>query len=186
MPAYPYLSPKEAFPKSQAAAKRALEIDPTLPEAHTAMAYSLGLYDLKWAEADREFKRAIELDPKNSLSHVRFAICYYVPLGRANEAIKENELAVEIEPLNLVNGANLVWMYTLARRNDDALAQGRRVYDLEPDFVLGRYLLGLTYNANGMYREAITLTEKPLQVRSDESIDAAGCGLRLCKIGPQE
>ena len=163
MPAYPYLSPKEAFPKSQAAAKRALEIDPTLPEAHTAMAYSLGLYDWNWAEAEREFKRAIELDPKNSLSHVRFAICYYLPLGRVDEAIKENELAVEIEPLNLVNGANLVWMYMLARRNDDALAQGRKVYDLEPDFVLGRYLLGLTYNANGMYREAITLTEKPLQ-----------------------
>jgi serine/threonine protein kinase/Flp pilus assembly protein TadD len=163
MPAYPYLSPNEAFPKSQAAAKRALEIDPTLPEAHTGMAYSLGLYDWNWADAEREFKRAIELDPKNSLSHVRFAICYYVPLGRLNEAIKENELAVEIEPLNLVNGANLVWMYMLARRNDDALAQGRKVYDLEPDFILGRYLLGLTYNANGMYREAITIAEKPLQ-----------------------
>jgi serine/threonine-protein kinase len=163
MPAYPYLSPKEAFPKSQAAAERALEIDPTLPEAHAAMAYSLGLYDWKWAEAEREFKRAIELDPRNSLSHVRFAICYYIPVGRVDEAIKENELAVEIEPLNLVNGANLVWMYMLARRNDDALAQGKKVYDLEPDFVLGRYLLGLAYNANGMYQEAISLTEKPLQ-----------------------
>ena len=163
MPAYPYMSPKEAFPQAKAAARKALEIDPTLTEAHMAMACSVGLFDRNWAEAERGLKRAIDLDPKNSLAHLRFAICSYVPTGRMDEAIRETELAIELDPLNLVNGSNLVWNYMLAGRNADALAQGKKVYDLEPDFVLGRYHLGLAYNANGMYKEAIALTEKSLQ-----------------------
>ena len=56
MPAYPYLSPKEAFPQAKAAAKRGLEIDPTLAEAHAALANTLAAYDWNWAEAETEFK----------------------------------------------------------------------------------------------------------------------------------
>ena len=186
MPAYPYLSPKEAFPKSQAAAKRALEIDPTLSEAHAAMAYSLALYDWNWTEAEREFKRAIDLDPKNSLAHVRFAICYYLPTGRMDQAIKEDELAVELEPLNLVNGANLVWMYMAAGRNADALAQGKKVYELEPDFILGRYLLGLTYNNNRMYREAIELAEKTLQADPNNQLMLQVAGYAYARLGRRD
>jgi serine/threonine-protein kinase len=183
MPAYPYLAPKEAFPKSKAAAKRALEIDPNLAEAHSALAYSLGLYDWNWAEAEREFKRAIELDPKNALAHVRFAISCYQPTGRTDEAIKETTLAVELEPLNLVNGANLVWVYLVARRNEESLAQGKKVNDLEPDFVLGRYQLGLAYIANGKYQEAISVTEKPLQADPANQLMLQVAGYANARLG---
>jgi len=177
MPAYPYLAPKEAFPKAKAAATRAVEIDPTLAEAHTALGHSLALYDWKWAEAEREFKRAIELDEKNSLAHLRFAMCYSMATGRIDEAVRETQRAVELEPLNLVNNANLTFMYISAGRKKEALAQGQKVSDLERDFVLGRYQLGLAYVANGMYQEAIALAEKPLQSdRNDQlMLQVAGC-----------
>jgi tetratricopeptide (TPR) repeat protein len=177
MPAYPYLSPHEAFPKAKAAANRAVEIDPNLAEAHSALGYSLGLYDWKWAEAERAFKRALELDEKNSLAHVRFAISYYQPTGRMAEAVAENERAVELEPVNLVARANLTWAYILAGRKSDALGQGEKLRDLEPDFVLGRYQLGVAYIANGMYQQAIDLTEKPLQSDPDNQLmlQIAGC-----------
>ncbi len=183
MPAYPYLSPKEASQKSQAAAKRALELDPMLAEAHMAMATSLSLYDWNWVEAEREFKRAIELDPKNSLAHLRFAICFYLPTGRTDEAVKEAELAVELEPLGLVNGANLTWMYTLSRRNEDALAQGKKTHDLEPDFILGRYLYALAHNNSGMYKEALALTEKPLQADPANQLMLQVAGYAYAKTG---
>ena len=77
MPAYPYLSPKEALPQAKAAAQKALEIDPTLPEAHTFLAYSLIVYDFNWVEGERLFKRAIELDPNNSAAH--FALRTSIP-----------------------------------------------------------------------------------------------------------
>ena len=57
MPNYPYLSPNEAFPKAKTAALRALEIDPTLSEAHAALGNTLTSYDWNWADAERSFKR---------------------------------------------------------------------------------------------------------------------------------
>ena len=164
MPAYPYLSPKEAFPKSKAAAKRALEIDPNLAEAHTAMAlFALAsMIGIGRKQSVNSNARLNSIQKMHS-AHVRFAISCYQPTGRTDEAIKETALAVELEPLNLVSGANLVWVYLVARRNEDSLAQGKKINDLEPDFVLGRYQLGLAYIANGKYQEAISLTEKPLQ-----------------------
>lgn len=186
MPAYPYLSPSDAFPKAKAAASRAVQIDPTLPEAHTALGYTLGLYDWKWDEAERAFKRAIELDDKNSLVHIRFAISYYQPTGRADEAVAETERAVELEPLNLVARANLTWAYVMAGRNDEALANGEKLHDLEPDFLLGRYLFGLAYIANGMYKEAIDLTEKPLRSEPNNQLMLQVSGYANAKLGRRD
>jgi serine/threonine-protein kinase len=186
MPAYPYLSPKEAFPKSQAAAKRSLEIDPMLAEGHMALAVSLSLFEWNWAEAEREFKRAIELDPKNALSHLRLAIGLHIPLGRTGEAIKEGEIANDLEPVNLVNVSNLAWFYMLAGQNDKALAQGKRMHDLEPDFILGRYLYGMVHLNNGLYKEALALTEKPLQADPSNQLMLQVAGYAYAKMGRRE
>jgi TolB-like protein/Flp pilus assembly protein TadD len=183
MPAYPYASPNDVFPKAKAAANRAVELDPTLPEAHTALGYVLGLYDWKWDEAERAFKRALELDDKNSLVHVRFAISYYQPTGRADEAVRETMRAVELEPVNLVARANLIWVYIMAGRKAEALGQAEKLHDLEPDFVLGRYQVGLAYIANGMYKEAIALTEKPLRSDPNNQLMLQVSGFANAKLG---
>ncbi|HLE62949.1 MAG TPA: hypothetical protein VI750_07415 [Pyrinomonadaceae bacterium] len=161
--AYAYLSPKEAIPQAKAAAKRALEIDSTLAEAHTALANSLAVYDWNWAEAEREFKRALELNPNDSGTHWRYGMFYLMPLGRSDEAIAEVKRAVELEPLNLNNGANLSGIYFYGRQNDRAFDQAKQIYDLEPNFVLGRWALNQAYLAKGMYAEAIALNEQSLQ-----------------------
>jgi len=186
MPAYPFLSPTDAFPKAKAAANRAVEIDPALPEAHTALGYSLGLYDWKWAEAEREFKRAIELDEKNSLAHVRFAISYYLPTGRIDEAIAETERAVELEPVNLAARANLSWAYRMRGRNAEAVGQGEKLRDVEPDFVLGLYQLGLAYIGSGMYNEAVALAEKRLQSDPDNQLMLQVQGYANAKLGKRD
>ncbi|MDQ3130676.1 MAG: protein kinase [Acidobacteriota bacterium] len=80
MPTYPYISPKEAMPRAKAAAQRALEIDPTLAEAHTALASVLAMYDRNWTEAEREFKRAIELNPNNADVLYRYSLSYLIPM----------------------------------------------------------------------------------------------------------
>ena len=72
LPAYAYLSSKEAIPQAKSAAKRAIEIDPTLAEGHTSLAQSLAAYDWNWAEAEREFKRAIDLAPNGAAAHYRY------------------------------------------------------------------------------------------------------------------
>jgi eukaryotic-like serine/threonine-protein kinase len=163
LPGYSYLSPQEAFPQSKAAAKRALEIDPTLAEAHTALANALAVYDWNWTQAEQEFKRAIELDPNNATAHYRYGTEYLASVGRVDEAIVEIKRALEIEPLDLNMMANFARFYMYARQNDKAIEQGRKFLELEPNFATGRLMLGMAYNAGGMHEEAILLSEKPLQ-----------------------
>ncbi len=183
LPAYPYLSPKEAVPQAKAAAKRAVEIDPTLAEGHTFLAYSLAVYDWNWAEAEREFKRAIELDPNSSAPHLRYGQIYLTPLGRNEEAIAEVKQALELEPLSLFNNSVLTATYYFARQSDRALEQGKKTSDLEPNFPTGRWTLGSVYNANGMYAEAIDLSEKSLQSDPTNQVQLGLAGYAYAKSG---
>jgi tetratricopeptide (TPR) repeat protein len=67
-----------------------------------------------------------------------------------------------LEPLSLITNANLAQAYMFAGQNDLALEQARKTYELEPDFPVGRFALGLAYITNGMHAEAIALSEKAL------------------------
>ena len=186
MPAYPYLSPHDAFPKAKAAAHRAIQIDPTLAEGHTSLGYALALYDWKWDEAETEFKRALELDEKNSLAHVRLAISCYQPTGRITEAVAETERGVDLEPVNLAARANLIWSYRTAGRNHEAVAQGEKLEDLEPDFVLGRYQLALVYITAGKYNDALALADKRLRVDPNDQLMLHISGYTNAKLGKRD
>ena len=163
MPSYSYLSPKEAFPQAKAMAQRAIAIDPTLAEAHAALATSIAIYEWDWAKAEREFKRAIELNPNVPEIHFRYGTDYLQQIGQSDEVVRELKRALEIEPLSIPAGANLAGVYMNARQNDLALEQAKKTYNLEPNHPAGRFWLGIVYIANGMNAEAITLGEKELQ-----------------------
>ena len=186
MTAYPYLSPKEAVPQAKAAAKRALEIDPTLAEAHTALANSLACFDWDWDGAEREFKRAIELNPNDSGSHWRYGMFYLMLLGRSDEAIAEGRRAVELEPLNLNHGANLSGIYFYARQYDRAFDQAKQVFDLDPNFIVGRWALSQAYIVKGMYTEAIALNEQALQTAPTNQVFLRFAGLAYAKAGRRQ
>jgi TolB-like protein/Tfp pilus assembly protein PilF len=163
IPSFNYLSPREAIPQAKTAALRALEIDPTLAEAHTALATSMTEYDWDWEKAEREFKRALELNPNAASTHFLYGMIYLLPMGRTAEAIGEIQRSVELEPLNIDMGANLAAAYMYARQNERAFEQARKTYDLEPNFVGGRIWLATVYDANGMYEQAIELCEESLR-----------------------
>jgi eukaryotic-like serine/threonine-protein kinase len=183
MTAYPYLSPKEASPQAKASAIKALEIDPTLAEAHTTLATYFATYEWNWTEAEREFKRAIELSPNNTSAHFRYGLQYLAAIGRNEEAIAELERVVEVEPLSLITGANLAAVYTFAGENKRALDQAQKTYDLEPHFLTGRYFLGVSYNANGMYAEAIALSKKHLETEPESQLFLRLVGYAYAKAG---
>ena len=186
MPAYPYLSPKEAVPQAKAAAKRALEIDPTLAEAHTFLAYALAIYDWNWVEAEREFKRGIELDANNSPAHFRYGQIYLAAQGRSDEAIAEVKQALEIEPLDLNMGGNLSWIYFSARQYDRALEQGKKTYELDTNFVTARWNVSNAYIGKGMYTEAIAINEKALQTDPTSQFALHSVGYAYARSGRRQ
>ncbi len=183
MPAYPYLSPKEAFPQAKAAAQQALEIDPTLAEAHAFLGYSLVIYDWNWPEAERSFKHAIELDPNNSAAHFRYGQVYLLPTGHLDEAIAEIKRGLELEPLDINMGATLAGAYLYGGQNDKALEQAKKTYDLEPSHPIGRWILSQAYIYKGIYGEAISLDEQWLQTDPTNQFAIRDAGIAYAKAG---
>ena len=183
MTAYPYMAPKQAIPLAKAAANRALEIDPTLAEAHTALANSLACFDWNWKEAEQEFRRAVELNPNDAGTHWRYGMFYLMPVGRLEEAIAEGKRSLELEPLDLNHGANLSGLYFYAGRYDEALEQARQVHSLDANFIVGRWALSQVYIQKGMYAEAIELNEKALQTEPTNPVFLRFAGIAYAKAG---
>jgi TolB-like protein len=166
IPSYPYASPQECVPQAKAAVARALELDPDLPEAHTVAGMIASTHDWEYPEAEREFKRALELDPNLAITHYRYAWVYLSPLGRHDEAIAEMKRAMELEPLSIQQGANYAAVLMYAGRFDEALEQAKKTNELDPTHVGGLAWLAHTYNAKGMYKESLAVSERALHLAS--------------------
>jgi TolB-like protein/DNA-binding winged helix-turn-helix (wHTH) protein/Tfp pilus assembly protein PilF len=151
---YGVLPPKEAYPKAKAAATTALELDHTLSEAHTSLAFSLDGFDWDWESAEREFKRAIELNPNYATAHHWYGWHLSV-LGRHSEAIAELRKAESLDPLSLIISADVAEELLIAHQYDESIKQSRKTVDMDSNFALAHYELGQAYVQKHMYNEAI-------------------------------
>jgi TolB-like protein len=179
----PDVAPKDAVPFAKSAAARALELDPTLPEAHSALGDSLAIYDWNWVDSERELKRAIELDPNISYIHLVYSGSYLGPIGKTNEAVSEAEHAVDLEPLSLINNAVLTSAYLNDRQFDKAITQGLKSYELDPNFPLSRHWLGMAYVATQQYDKAVAIS---LEVPADSPsrwLSVVALGHAYAKMG---
>ena len=186
MPAYPYLAPKEAFPEAKAAAQKALEIDPTLAEAHTFLAYSLVIYDWNFPDGERSFKRAIELDPNSATAHFRYGQIYLAPVGRLDEGLAEIKRGYDMEPLDMNMGGTLAWAYVINGQKDNALEQARKMYDLEPTHPLGRWIMNQISLEAGGYEQAISVAEQWLQTDPTNQFALRDAGIAYAKAGRRD
>jgi DNA-binding winged helix-turn-helix (wHTH) protein/Tfp pilus assembly protein PilF/TolB-like protein len=157
----PGLPERARMARSKSAAEKALAIDETLGEAHTARARILWKQDLNWAEAKREFERGIALAPNSGFAHQIYGN-YLSSLGQYEEAIAELKLAHQIDPLSQGVNHGLGVVLYFAGKSDQALAQLREAQKLDPNFVENHQLIGMVYAQKGMYAEAIAELEKAL------------------------
>ena len=160
---YGMRQPKEGFPKAKDAAIKALDIDETLAEAHTSLAFIKFRWDWDRTETEREFQEAIKLKPGYAPAHQWYS-SYLVAVERFDEAIAEAKRTEELEPLSFVASSHLGWIYYLAGKNDEAIAQCKRILELDPSSFPARRYLGLAYEAKGMYPEAIAEFQKGVKL----------------------
>jgi tetratricopeptide (TPR) repeat protein len=147
--------------KARAAAKRALEIDDTLAEAHESLATILFLTEFNIAGAKREYERALELNPNYAPAHQWFANSVLLPLGEIDRAIEETKRAVELDPFSVFVNANLGYNYMMARRYPEAIAQDRKTIELDPNYYLSHQNLAQALELSGHLDEAIAEYEIP-------------------------
>ncbi len=148
------IPPKEAFPKARELAKKALEIDETLAEAHTSLAYVLWSYDWDWIGMEREFRRAIELNPNYATAHQWFAMAL-APLGRTSEAIQEIKKALELDPLSLIINTSAGFVYVYSGQEEKALKQVEKILDMDPTFDFAHLISALVGERRKRYGEAV-------------------------------
>jgi TolB-like protein/DNA-binding winged helix-turn-helix (wHTH) protein/Tfp pilus assembly protein PilF len=160
---YGVLSPDESFAKGKVAAARALELDDTLAEAHTAAAYISYQYERNFAGAETEFKRAIQLNPNYAHAHHWYAL-QLMGMGRFDEAVAEIRRAQEMEPLSLVINVGAGWIFYHARRYDQSIEEFRKVIDLDPNFARAYWAIEEPYEQKGMYEEALAALAKARQL----------------------
>ena len=139
-----YLPPKEAFPQGKISAMTALQLDPDLAEAHTSMAAILWLYDWRWEEAQAEFKRSLELSPTYPTANHWYAE-YLMTMGRHDEALARIKSGQDLDPLSLIINVAVGWsFYNAYRRYEEAIEQLRRTVELEPNYPVTYWILGLS------------------------------------------
>ncbi len=158
------LPPMYARGQAEEAARKALEIDNEMPEAHVALGF-VKHYNWDWAGAEQEFKLAIELNPNYAYAHDRYA-SLLVSEGRVEEAIVESNRAQELDPFSLAISSQRGFILENARRYDDAIEQLRRVIAMDQNNYQAHWFLGHTYAVSGRFAEAIAASEKAAALSS--------------------
>jgi eukaryotic-like serine/threonine-protein kinase len=175
----------EAFPKARTAALKALELDDSLAEAHTALGNVKEDYDWDWSGAEKEYKRAIELNPGYEIAHAWYSNLL-LELGRLPEAIAEANIAQQLDPLSAFTNDNLAAMLYYAGEYDKAIQQCYKTLEIDPASHQAHRHLGQIYIQKRLYPEAILELKKAVELSPGSTEALADLGYVLGISGKKE
>jgi len=164
-----------AMPKAKEAALTALKLDDSLAEAHASLAFVEMHYEWNWAESEREFRRAIALNGNYATAHQWFAYWLMVE-GRADESLAEIGLARAADPLSIIIRTDGVELLCAVGRYDEAIAQAHEALELDPNFRIAHYFLGVAYIGKQMYPEALAEYRNGVALDDKDDWSRAGLG----------
>lgn len=152
-----------AAPKAKAAALRALEIEPGLPEAETSLATVKFNYDWDWSGAADGFAKSIRDNPSYATAYQRYSL-YLMAMGRAQDSFDQINKARELDPLSISINFSLGWRLYMARQYDRAIQQLRNTLEMDPSYELPHFVLGLSYAQKGDFGSAIPELQKAVEL----------------------
>jgi TolB-like protein/Tfp pilus assembly protein PilF len=167
--------------KQKAAALKAVALDDSLPEAHTALAAALA-DEWNWGDAEVQYKRAIELNPNYATARHWHSI-YLSVLSKHEEAIAEAKRALELDPLSLIIQANLGGRYLRAGRYTEAIQECQKALDMDSSFVIGHDCVGLGYLQTGRPQEAIAEFQAAAHLSHGDPESVSGLGYAYAVSG---
>jgi TolB-like protein/DNA-binding winged helix-turn-helix (wHTH) protein/Flp pilus assembly protein TadD len=151
---------KESLPQARAAAEKAIQLDPSLAEAHAALGMEKSHYEFDFPGAEREFLKAIELNPNSAYAHLFYSNCYLLPMGRTAEAIAENQKALALDPLSLPIHNFMGMSYYFAGDYEKAYQQYQHTIAMDPTFPLAHEYFSALLITMGRYEQAIQEKEQ--------------------------
>ena len=172
-PSYYWLSPNEAYPRAEAAARAALELDNNLAEAYTSLAYAKAFYRFDWEGAERDFRRATELKPGYAMAHHWYSMLLGA-LGRHEEAAAENRRAFELDPFSPTINLHRASGFLLQREYDRAIEDLRKSRELFPAYTSIPGTLSSAYALKGKFKEALAARSDTASLTGDDPAEDEG------------
>jgi TolB-like protein/Tfp pilus assembly protein PilF len=182
---YDLLPPRDAFPAAADAARRALELQPSLVEPHATLGYVALYHEWDWPRAEREFRRAIDLDRGYSTAHQWYAN-FLTAMGRFDEASVEMGAAMELDPLSVIANAALGWVLYYAGDYQRAIDQCTRALELSPDFALAYLWRGLAREELGDVAAGLHDLEQAIRLSDGSAIHIALHARALASAGQRD
>lgn len=145
----------ENVANAEAAARRAIALDDSAAEGHTALGGILVFFHYDFQGAEAEFKHALELNPNYAPAHHWYANLYLDPQGRYLDAIVEMKLAQQLDPTNLIVNADLGLAYYFARQYQSAVDICKKTIDMDPSFLPPQWYLADAYHELGMSADEV-------------------------------
>lgn len=175
------MPPAEFLPKSLAAAEKAVELDDTLAEAHTALGSTL-FWQWNWSGSEAQFRRALDLNPSEANVHIFYAHLLS-NTGRHSEALAEIKRARELDPLFPFAGALEGQFLLHAGQPDEALDRLRKTFDLAPNFWMPHLFAASVHTEKGQLEEAVAAARKAGALSPAQTVSVAYEGFALAKSG---
>jgi tetratricopeptide (TPR) repeat protein len=168
--------------RAKAEARKAIELDETLAEAHTSLGWVTFIYDWDWVGAERELSRAIELNPRYATAR-QWHSWFLAAMGRFEEALADGRAAIDLDPASVSIRRSLGWLQYYARRYDDALENLRRALAMDPTAEETHRLLGLVYLEQGLHDEAAVSFKEAIALSQNKALAFAGLGQVAARRG---
>ena len=165
----------------EAAARRAVEIDPNLAEAHAALGFALS-GRFKWDEGERHVLRALELSPNSALAHLRYGN-HLVQQGFVEEAVQEARRSIELDPLSPVYQFSLGWGLYFARRFEEALAQYESTISAHPLNPMAHFGFAWVARHVGRHDEALSAMKRAEELSNGSLMMTTGRGTVYAAAG---
>jgi TolB-like protein/Flp pilus assembly protein TadD len=153
----------EVLPKAKEAALKALEIDQTLAEAHSSLAYVQMYYDWNLAEAERSLQRALQIDPQYLSAHQWLGVLRLLR-GRFDEALLHLQRAEELDPLSPNVKRAVADVHYRRQDHERAIEKCREALDLDPNFASAYVVLGRSYQEQGRFAEALASFQQAREI----------------------
>jgi TolB-like protein/DNA-binding winged helix-turn-helix (wHTH) protein/Tfp pilus assembly protein PilF len=157
------ISRGEAMPKAKAAALKALQLNDSLAEAHTSLAFVMMQYEWDWPDSEKEFKRAVELNPNYATAHQWYAV-WLMAQGKTADSLDEERRAQQADPLSIIIKTDTAQLLIYAGRSDEATVQAQKALEIDPSFPLAHLYLAVAYIETKDYQAAIAEFQKVLVV----------------------
>ena len=164
------------------AAERAIELDPQLAEAHSALAFATVCRDFDWESGEAHHRRAVELNPNNASAHTYYNFML-LQTARFDESLAEVKRAMELDPVTTLTTMALAWHHYHARRYDECIAVHRRLIQSEPNFAYQRTVYSWALRCAGRHDEAIAQAERATQLAGNGQLYLAGLAMAFAAAG---